>query len=106
MLSVAFLVVLPNTAEMIAFSLKPVTLVVIVNGGETEEPSAIVTEEGTCANPELLERVTTTPPVGAGPLSVMVLLVVEMPPAMADGERITAETVTGTTVTVAVNFVS
>jgi hypothetical protein len=51
-------------------------------------PEAIVTEPGTVASFELLERVTTTPEEGAGPVRVTVP-VDELPPVTAEGLRVT-----------------
>jgi len=42
-------------------------------------PAATVTEDGTVASAEVLDKVTTTPPVGAGPVRVTVPVEVVAP---------------------------
>jgi len=64
-------------------------LVLMVNTGETEAPAATVTEAGTVAAALLLVSVTTAPPAGAGPLSVTVFKVVDVPPKTDDGDKVT-----------------
>src|SRR5690349_10292214 len=58
-------------------------------------PAATVTERGTVAAALLLESETDTPPVGAGPLKVMVP-VAEAPPVTLAGETATDESETPT----------
>jgi hypothetical protein len=74
----------------------------MLKAAETDAPPATVTEAGTVTDGLLLASVTTAPPVGAGPFSVTVLAVVEVPPATVAGERFTAETPGGTTFNAAV----
>jgi hypothetical protein len=49
-------------------------------------PAATVTEAGTDAELEELDKLTTAPPVGAGPLSVIVPVTLP-PPTRLDVER-------------------
>ena len=67
-------------------------------------PAATVTLAGTVATDVLLlERVTTAPPVGAGPLRVTVP-VEEVPPVTLVGFRVTEERVVAGGVTVSEAF--
>ena len=76
-------------------------LVVMVNAGDTVAPPATVTEAGTAATPGLLLiSVTTTPPAGAGPLSVTVFAVVDVPPSTDAGDKVTADGLGASTVKV------
>ena len=63
-------------------------VVVMANAGEIEAPADTVTEAGTTAATLLLVSVTSAPPAGAGPLSVMVFWVVGVPPATDWGDRV------------------
>ena len=77
-------------------------LVVMVNAGDTVAPAATVTEAGTVAAAGLpLVSVTTTPPAGAGPLSVTVFAVVDVPPSTDAGDNVTADGLGASTVNVA-----
>ena len=76
-------------------------VVVIVNAGDTVVPPATVTEAGTVVLGSLLVSVTTAPPAGAGPFSVTVFAVVEVPPSTDAGDNVTVEAVSGPTVKVA-----
>jgi hypothetical protein len=61
-------------------------------------PATTVTLAGTLATEGLLlERETTAPPLGAGPLNVTVP-VDELPPVTLDGLRLSEESAGGTTV--------
>src|SRR5438094_10025375 len=61
-------------------------------------PAGTVTLAGTVAAPVLLlDKLTTAPPLGAGPLSVTVP-VEELPPVTLDGLRLREESVGGATV--------
>ena len=61
-----------------------------MKSGDTVAPAATVTEAGSDATVLLLLRATTIPPVGAGPLSVTVLLAVLFPPVTVLGDRVRA----------------
>jgi len=74
--------------------------VVMVNAGETDAPPATVTEAGTVATGLVLESVTTALPAGAGPFKLTVP-VVERPPRIAAGDKVTVEATSGMTVKVA-----
>lgn len=76
---------------MVTVILKVTASVVIGKAGETVAPAGTVTEAGTAAAALLLVRVTTAPPTGAGAFKVTVLAVVEPPPTMDNGERVTDE---------------
>lgn len=60
-------------------------------------PAGTVTLAGTLADPLLLERLTTAPPAGAGPLSVTVPVEDCAPPTTLVGLRVSEETVGGVT---------
>jgi len=77
-------------------------VVVMVNAGDTVAPPATVTEAGTVAAGLLLVSVTTAPPAGAGPFSVTVFNVVEVPPTTDAGDNVTADGPGGCTVKIAV----
>ena len=64
-------------------------------------PAGTVTEAGTDASDRSDDRVTTVPPVPAGPLRVTVA-VEELPPRTAVGLRVSAASVAGLTVKIAV----
>jgi hypothetical protein len=76
--------------------------VVIVNTGDVVAPAGTVTDTGGEATALLLVRVTVTPPAGAGPVSVTVLLVVLLPPTTVLGDSVSARNAGGLTVSVAV----
>ena len=63
--------------------------------------AATVTLAGTCTAPLLLLRLTTLPPLGAGPLSVTVP-VEELPPVTVPGLKLKPVTVIGVGFTVSV----
>ena len=68
------------------------------------DPAAIVTLLGTVTSAVLLlDRLTTTPPVGAGPLSTTVPLD-ELPPLTVLGDKVTADNAGGFTVSAADTF--
>jgi hypothetical protein len=69
--SEAVLVVPLYEAEMVT-GVEPVTALVVTVNVALLAPAATVTLEGTVAADALLERSTTTPPLGAAPLSVTV----------------------------------
>ena len=76
-------------------------LVVAVNVAVVA-PAATVTDAGTCAAAVLLElKLTTAPPVGAGPLSVTVP-VEEVPPSTVPGLTLTLPSAAADAVTVSV----
>jgi len=76
-------------------------LVVMVNAGDTVAPPATVTEAGTVAAAGLLlVSVTTAPPAGAGPLSVTVFAVVDVPPTTDAGDNVTTDGLGASTVKV------
>jgi hypothetical protein len=95
-------VTLPYVAEIVTGVLAATAKVVMENAGDTDAPAATVTEAGTIAAGLLLVRVTTAPPAGAGPLSVTVFKVVDVPPRTDPGDSVTAKGTGGTTVNVAV----
>jgi hypothetical protein len=68
-------------------------VVVIANVGDTVWPAATVTEAGTVTAALLLVSVTTAPPDGAAASSVTVPLV-DVPPTMEDGDKVTADITT------------
>jgi len=83
-------------AEIVTGVLAATGVVMMVNAGDTVAAPATVTEAGTVAAAGLLlVSVTTAPPFGAGPLSVTVFKVVDVPPSTDAGDNITAETVGG-----------
>ena len=71
--------------------------VVMVNTGDEVAPAATVTEAGTVTPGSLLDRFTTALP-WAGPLSVTLFAVVEVPPATDVGDIDTESRATGFTV--------
>ena len=76
------------------------TLVVTVNVAVVA-PAATVTLAGTVAARLLLDKVTTAPPAGAGPLRVTVP-VDGLPPITLVGFTVTEDIVTGSVVTISV----
>jgi hypothetical protein len=77
--------------------------VVMVNAGEVVAPAGTVTETGGVAMVgSLLVRATTAPEDGAGPLSVTVFAVVDLPPTTVVGDKFTAESRAGFTVSLPV----
>ena len=97
---VAVLVMLPYMAEIVTGVATPTGEVFMVNNGETICPAATVTEPGTVAAGSLLERLTVVSE-GAGPLSVTLFAVVEIPPTTDVGERVGVG-INGLTVRIAV----
>lgn len=87
---------------MVATVLAVTAVVVMVNTGDTDAPPATVTEAGTAATALLLASVTTAPLEAAGPVSVTVLAIVDVPPTTDAGDKVTAEALGGNTVNVAV----
>lgn len=74
---------------MVAVALLATVMLVTVNVAVVEL-AATVTEAGTvAADVLLLERDTTAPPVGAGPLSVTVPVELALPPTTVVGDRLT-----------------
>jgi len=78
--------------------LTPTAVVIIVNAGDTVAPAATVTVPGTVVLGSLLISVTIAPPAGAGPFSVTVFAVVDVPPTTDPGLRFTAVGLGGCTV--------
>jgi len=72
----------------------------MVKAGDTDAPSATITEAGTVAAGLLLRSVTTAPPAGAGPFKLTVA-VVGMPPRITAVDKVTVEAESGPTVKVA-----
>jgi hypothetical protein len=89
----------PSLAEIVAATELETPIVVIVNVPDVD-PAAIVTEPGTPAAVLLDDKVTTNPPVGAGPFSVAVP-VEDVPPTTELGETVTLKSPGGVIVSVA-----
>ncbi len=89
-----------NVPVMVAVVAEDTALVVIVKV-PVVAPAAMVTEAGTVALVELLDRVTTRPPVGAAEPMVAVP-VLEAPPATLVGETVMLVRAGGVMVRVAV----
>jgi hypothetical protein len=96
--------VTPRVAEIDTLLLKNVTVLVVTVKVAVVAPAATVTLEGTVATLVLLLlRVTTAPPVGAGPL--MVTVPVEgLPPFTVVGLSVRVDTLGVFTVRVAVRL--
>lgn len=85
----------PSLAVMVTRVEAPTPVVVIVNGAETVDPPATVTEAGTVATAGLeLVRVIAAPPAGAEEVSVTVLATVELPPTTEAGESFSDDNAT------------
>ena len=78
-----------------------VTLVVVIVNVALVAFAATVTEAGTDADALLLDRVTTAPPVVAGPVSLTVP-VLFVPPVTEVGLAVRVESAAGLTISVAV----
>jgi len=78
------------------------TATVLIVNVALDFPAAIFTEPGTVAATSPLPRVTTRPPVGAGPERVTVPID-DVPPITVDGCKVTDSNVAGLTVRVAVS---
>ena len=78
------------------------TEVLMVNTAELVAPAATVTEAGNVTPGSLLNRFTTTPPAGAGAVSVTLFAVAATPPITDAGDTVTDDNATGVTVSVAV----
>lgn len=88
MVNVACTVAPLYVAEMVATTLTLSVEVVMVNDGDTDAPALTVTEVGTLAATLLLCSVTMAPPVGAGPVSLTLLAVVDPPPTTEAGDKV------------------
>src|SRR5262249_58281596 len=66
--------------EIVTVALAATVEVVIVNTGEAVAPAATVTEAGTPTPGSLLNRFTTSPPAGAGPVRFTLIAVADTPP--------------------------
>jgi len=76
--------------------------VAIVKTGELVAPSGTMTDAGTVTLGSLLLRATLTPPAAAAPFRITRLLPFSVtPPTTEAGDKVMAESVTGTTVSVA-----
>ncbi|HWD38581.1 MAG TPA: hypothetical protein VG944_07010 [Fimbriimonas sp.] len=91
----------PLAVAVIVAEVLLATAVVLTVNVAVEAPAATVTEAGTVADPELLLRLTTMPPVGAAELIVTVPVEVD-PPTTDVGETVTPVTAGGVIVSVAV----
>jgi len=93
----------PYAAEIVTGVLAATAMVVMVNAGDTEAPPATVTEAGTVAAAGLLlVSVTTAPPAAAGPFSVTVFAVIDVPPKTDAADKVTTDGLGGCTVKVPV----
>jgi hypothetical protein len=94
--------------EMVTARLAGTGLVVMMKFGEAVAPAGTVTEAGMVTLGSLLESVTTMPPVGAAPVSVIEFIpVIPEPPSTDVGESTTADiaaTLPDVTVKVAVRM--
>src|SRR5579862_3466623 len=97
----AVLVTPLKLADIVTVLTETTADVVTVKYGETIEPAATVTEEGTVTPGSLLDRFTTMPPAGAGVFSVTLFRVVGVPPITDVGDK-AGEATSGFTVRVAV----
>ena len=91
----------PRVAVTVALVWVDTAVVATENGAEVA-PAGIVSEIGTVTEVLLLVKVTTDPPVGAGPFSVAVP-VDDAPPMTVVGFRVSERSVGGTMVKVAVS---
>jgi len=89
-------------AEIVTVALAATVEVVIVNTGEAVAPAATVTEAGTPTPGSLLNRFTTSPPAGAGPVRFTLFAVADTPPTTAVGDNATESNAIGFTVNTAV----
>ena len=60
----------------------------IVNCGDTVAPAGTVTDAGTVVLGSVLLSVISAPPAGAGPVSVNVFALVELPPEVELGDNV------------------
>lgn len=98
--SVALWVLPPEEAVIVTEAAVVTQPVVIVKFAEVA-PAATVTEAATEATAGLaLARVTTAPPLGAGPLRYTLLFVVGLPPTTLVGDRLIEDRLVGLTVSV------
>ena len=89
--------VTPPAVTVIVAGVACVTVDVVTCTGIDHVPAGMVTDAGTLAAGELLEKFTTSPPAGAGPWR-FTKTSVEKPPATAAGESWTDCTASGSTV--------
>jgi hypothetical protein len=95
--------VMPSYVAEIATTSVLVTVeVAIVKYGETLDPALTMTDGGTATLGSPLVKVTVAPPAGAGPFSVTLVNVVEVPAPTELGDSVTETGTSGFTVRFAV----
>jgi hypothetical protein len=86
--NVAVLVTLAALAEIVTGRFAATGVVLMMNVGDTVAPAATVTDAGTLTLGSLLLKVTTMPPLGAGPLTDTVFVpITPEPPSTEVGDR-------------------
>jgi hypothetical protein len=76
----------PKVAVIGTTVLLPTAVVVIVNVADVAPASTVTVGGGSATVESPLVSITTAPPVGAGPVSVTVLCVVDLPPTTVAGD--------------------
>jgi hypothetical protein len=92
---IAVFVFVPSLALTSTCVVLATAVVMIVNGAETVDPPATVTDCGTAATEGLeLLKVMVAPPAGAADVRVTVFALVGWPPTTGEGESVNAERAT------------